>query len=372
MAQPGFIDRPMSIALDAVRGAAALVVLLGHSVQQGIYTGPWPFSDILQHQAVVIFFVLSGLVIADSAFRRPTTLGHYAIARFARVMPVAVFAVFFSLLAWAVGHDAPHGTIATAAHTEVPSLAGVVLPLLFLSESGWGEGPLWNAPYWSLAYEVWYYALFGAVFYLRGWSRWLALALIVPLAGLRVLLLLPVWLLGVALARYGPARPLAEGKAALAIVAGMMLFVVANELAFVLAPLVDELARPLTAELAMSRYVLSDSVMAAGVVLVFLGMKTFATQREAALEKHQGKIRWLADCSFTLYLIHWPILTLLHGYGVSSGSNPIGLLAIMALIVAFSGQVARLTEHRRGALRRWLAARLLPGPAPTPVPPAGA
>lgn len=358
MAEPGFIDRPLSIALDAVRGVAALVVLLGHCVQQGIYTGPWPFSDILQHQAVVIFFVLSGLVIADSALRRPTTLTQYAIARFARVMPVAVFAVLFSLLAWTVGHAAPHGIIAVPARFDEPGIAAVVMPLTFLSETEWGVGPLWNAPYWSLVYEVWYYALFGAAFYLRGWARWAVLAVLVPLAGVRVLLLLPAWLLGVALARFGPARPLAEGWAALLIVAGMAVGVLADELIFGLAPLVDALAGRVAGDLYMSRYALSDWLLAAAVAMAFVGLKSFAAQRAAQLERVQGPIRWLADCSFTLYLIHWPILNLLHGYGVSTGSNPVGLLAIMALIVAFSGQVAKLTEHRRGDLRRWLASRL--------------
>lgn len=353
MVQTGFINRPMSIALDAVRGMAALVVLLGHAVQHDIYRGPIPFPDVIQHQAVVVFFVLSGLVIANSAFERPGTLASYAVARLARIMPVALFAVLFSALAWVVGHDAPYGIIDAAPRFNQPDVASVVLPLVFLSETEWGSGPLWNAPYWSLVYEVWYYALFGAAFYLRGCQRVVVLALLLPMAGLRVLLLLPAWLLGVALARWAPARPLSEARASIAILTGFALALAASKLLFVLSPVLDDWASPLTDNLYLSRYAMSDTLQGLGVTLGFLGLRTLADQRAATLEKYRRPIGWLADCSFTIYLIHWPILNLLHGFGVGS-SNPLILLAVMAAIVVFSAQVARITEHRRADVRRWL------------------
>lgn len=373
MVQTGFINRPMSIALDAVRGLAALVVLLGHAVQHDIYSGPIPFPDVLQHQAVVIFFVLSGLVIANAAFQRPGTLADFTVARLARIIPVALFAVLFSALAWLVGHDAPNGIIDAPQRFNDPGIASLVLPLVFLSESEWGTGPLWNAPYWSLVYEVWYYALFGAAFYLRGWQRVAVLALLIPLAGLRVLLLLPAWLLGVALARWAPKNALSERVSALAILAGLALTLSASKLAFGLAPLLEAWTLPLAEHLYLSRYAMSDTLLALGVALAFLGLRTLADQRSATLDKYQRPIGWLADCSFTIYLIHWPILNLLHGYGITAGSSLLGLLAILALIVAFCGQVARITEHRRTDVRRWLAARLPLGwTRPQPAPSAGA
>lgn len=210
MADQGFINRPMSIALDGVRCVAALVVLLGHTVQQQIYTGPWPFSDVLQHQAVVVFFVLSGLVIANSVYQRQSSLADYAVARFARIMPVALFAVLFSLLAWLVGAWFGLPVIETPRRYLEPSVAALVLPLVFLSEAEFGAGPLWNAPYWSLVHEVWYYVFFGVASYLSGWKRAAVLAVLVPLAGIRVLLLFPVWLCGAALARFAPAKAVGE------------------------------------------------------------------------------------------------------------------------------------------------------------------
>jgi len=356
MEQPGFLSRPMSLALDLVRGVAALVVLLGHAVQHDVYTGPWASGDVLQHNAVVVFFVLSGLVIANSAYQRPATLRQFAIARLARIMPVALFAVLFGLLAWGVGQSAPHAIVETAPRFNQPDAASIILPLLFLSEAEWASGPLWNPPYWSLVNEVWYYALFGAALYLRGWQRVAVLALLVPLAGVRVLALLPVWLMGVALARHGPAKALGEGRAMACIMAGLAMFPLTNKLILDVAPVMDTLSAPFTDNLYLARYALTDLALGAGVALAFLGLKTIAEQRAASLEKWQRPITWLAECSFTIYLIHWPILNLMQGWGITAGTNPLLLAGLLALIVAFCGQVAKLTEHRRGDVRRWLSA----------------
>lgn len=361
MTDAGFINRPMSIALDAVRGLAALVVLLGHIEQHGIYTGTWPFSDVLQHQAVVVFFVLSGLVIANSAFRRSATLADYVLARVARIMPVAIFGVLFSLAAWLIGDWYDLDVIATARPVQDPDLAAVILPLLFLSEAEWATGLIWNSPYWSLVHEVWYYALFGASFYLCGWKRLAVLALLVPLAGVRMLLLFPVWLCGAALARYAPVRPVREMTALACLFSAVVAMAAAHHYQLVWAPFLDALAKPLSDNLYLTRLAISDTLLAMGVALGFLGLRPLADQRAELLDRLEPPIRWLAECSFTIYIIHWPILNLLHGFGVTVGGNLVLLLGLMAVIVAFCGQVARLTEHRRGKVRRWLQTRLPAG-----------
>ena len=81
----GFISRPLSICLDMLRTAAALVVLVFHMAQIGLYTGPFPKWPMAQHYAVVVFFVLSGLVITASMQRRRSNLADYALSRAARI-----------------------------------------------------------------------------------------------------------------------------------------------------------------------------------------------------------------------------------------------------------------------------------------------
>jgi len=59
--------------------------------------------------------------------------------------------------------------------------------------------PAWNEPFWSLSFEAFYYVLYGAAFYLRGWRRIALLFAVALLAGPSILLLAPVWLLGTCL-----------------------------------------------------------------------------------------------------------------------------------------------------------------------------
>ena len=359
----GFINRPMSLALDFVRGFAAVLVLMGHMVQQEIYTGPRPFGAAIQHNAVVVFFVLSGLVIANSAFSRraqagASGLGAYALTRFVRVMPVAIMAVVLGLMVFALGQWLDISVINHGQSYGVLSWQAVVLPLLFLSEASWGTGPVWNPPYWSLVYEVWYYALFGAALFLRGWKRWLALPVLALLAGLKVLLLLPIWLAGVALARFAPARPLPQGLALVCCCIGLGLMPFTNRNALPASDLLVDLTGLEKWQFGMSAYALTDWIFGLGIALFFLGLRPIADGRAATLERFSRPIRWLAECSFTLYLIHWPILNLMHGLEIGAGDNPLLFILIVAAIIALASQVARVTEHRRGDLRRWIAARL--------------
>ena len=98
----GFITAPLSVTLDLVRFLAALVVLVCHAAQAKLYSGRFPDIPLAQHYAVVVFFVLSGLVITASVQRRRTSFGQYAIARAARILPVSVAAMAFATSAFVI------------------------------------------------------------------------------------------------------------------------------------------------------------------------------------------------------------------------------------------------------------------------------
>ena len=84
----------------------------------------------------------------------------------------------------------------------IHDFSGYVLSALFLGAS-WtlSAQPGSNLPFWSLNYEAWYYVLFGAAAFLHGRQRILALIAAALLAGPKILLLFPVWLVGVAASR---------------------------------------------------------------------------------------------------------------------------------------------------------------------------
>jgi peptidoglycan/LPS O-acetylase OafA/YrhL len=344
-----FVTSRMAAWLDLIRAVAALAVLLGHGVQVMGYTGYFPFTIALQQNAVIVFFVLSGLLIAHSAARAPS-LRSYAIARVSRILPVSVGAVAISLAVGLVdaGLNAP---TLFAADAQAGDPASGFAALLFLGEGYWQTFEL-NPPHWSLCYEVWFYALFGAAVFLKGRTQALWLAVLCLAAGANVLLLLPCWLFGVALHRWGGELPLRWARPALAL-AFASLFAVQH----LAGPLLGVLMKLAPWDLGYSLYALSDLILAACIAVGLMGMRTLTAHGVVIPSRVQPVIRYFAEMSFSLYLLHWPVLKLLRLAGVSVGGNPVGLGAVLVLVVAVSAGFAALTEHKRPAVRAWLEQR---------------
>lgn len=354
-----FITRPMSIALDALRFLSALGVLAVHAADFYGLTEQMPFTLRLSHACVIVFFVLSGLVITDSALRRRTFLRDYAIARTARIVPVAVPAVLFSALAYAgvkaLDGPLPADFAAKGAHSVLASLT-------FLSQSPWLGAPSWgNQPYWSLCYEVWYYALFGAGFFLRGWQRAAALVVMVMLAGFNVVLLFPLWLAGAWLNRSAWARSLTALQGAIYLLgcAAMLQLIRLFDLNALL-----WLRGQVPFALGMSEWVLSDYALTATVVVALAALRPLAHLAADGLERWVAPIRWAAGFSFSLYLFHFPVLDLLERFGSQLPPGAWWVLVPIAATLAICAGIAGLTERRTPALRRWLERMLPSGEGP--------
>ena len=348
-----FITRPLSICLDLVRFAAALIVLVCHAVQSGLYSGWFPDIPLAQHYAVVVFFVLSGLVIAASAQQRRSTLTQFAIARAARILPVSLAALAFAtgmfIIVTALGGSAMH----TDTYGDL-SLRGTVLPLLFLSESSWGAGPVWNPPYWSLCYEVWYYALFGAAVYLRGGLRIAVLIVCALLAGPRILLLLPIWLVGVVLALTPLARRTGPLTGALLLAAGLAGAWFHTAVVLPGWHLMQALTAPFELHLSFSRFALSDLLLAVAVATAFAGLRPLTTRWPAPWLALERPARLLAGFSFTLYLFHWPLLLLAKTIGLVAGTSKPGFALEILGLIAVSYAISLVTERQRDRVRGWL------------------
>ena len=348
-----FITRPLSICLDLVRFAAALIVLVCHAAQSRLYSGWFPDIPLAQHYAVVVFFVLSGLVIAASAQQRRSTLTQFAIARAARILPVSLAALAFAtgmfIIVTALGGSAMH----TDTYGDL-SLRGTVLPLLFLSESSWGAGPVWNPPYWSLCYEVWYYALFGAAVYLRGGLRIAVLIVCALLAGPRILLLLPIWLVGVVLALTPLARRTSPLTGALLLAAGLAGAWFQTAVVLPGWHLLQALTPPFELHLSFSRFALSDLLLAVAVATTFAGLRPLTTRWPAPWLALERPARLLAGFSFTLYLFHWPLLLLAKTIGLVAGTSKPGFALEILGLIAVSYAISLVTERQRDRVRGWL------------------
>ncbi len=345
MENRGVISRPLSLALDAVRAVTALVVVLGHSRPVGYYDGPVAFPWVMHHAAVIVFFVLSGFVIANTAQVREATLANFAIARFARIIPVAWPALLLGTAVWAFNRSIGGPDIAQEPGYQSVSLASLVYPLVFLSELPQASGPVWNSPYWSLCYEVWYYALFAVAVFLRGSRRVLWLAALALLAGLNVLMLMPVWLAGVWLARQLPRLTFSPLQGALTAGLGCCFFWLFAGLAEPLLLMTMQRVPIAALNASYSRVWLADWLMAPALVAVFAGLGPLAERAAPLLERCAPAIKLLAGSSFTLYLMHWPVMCLLITLGIQAHS----MWTLALLIAALQGLAiagAALFERR--------------------------
>lgn len=328
--------------------------MLWHAVRLNAYQGPWPVKGALEHDAVIVFFVLSGLVITTAARQRETNLYSFAVARFARIVPTAWLAILFGCLAYLVAwawapHPAPMPWI-----NDILNVRAVLLPAIFLSEVSHAIGPVWNPPYWSLAYEVTYYAMFACAFYCTGLKRVLLLLALVLLALPKVILLLPIWLMGVALAAW-------RTNAASNLLRSAGILLVALSIIYACHHYSERVAVGILGEpdatLRFSTHFLTDIPMGLGVALAFIALRDVADRVEPLLRPARPIIALGARASFPLYLFHYPLLALQIAFGLQVRS-PAAFAGEALLIAAFATVIGEIAERWRVALRsRLLQAR---------------
>lgn len=155
--------------LDSWRGLAALLVAVFHFPVSGHVHN----ALLVRHAYLFVdfFFVLSGFVIAHAlryGLADMAALREFMWRRLGRVYPLyaVILAAFLSvelakLAATFVLHIAPRtAPFTTGSYADPSALAS---HLLLLQAFGLHQGLSWNWPDWSIAAEVWTYAVFGLV-----------------------------------------------------------------------------------------------------------------------------------------------------------------------------------------------------------------
>ena len=194
MAATGSNPAGFAVYLDPVRAAAA-AVLLSHVLP---VFGIGKFFPAYGHDAVVVFLVLSGFVIAYACDCKNTGFLDYVLSRLVRLWSVAVPALVLGMILRALlpSPDAASRSLRDAAGSSLASL-------FFPGESWAGErSPPSNGPFWSLNCEAWYYAIYAAFVFAPRRTRWPVTVLACALAGPAVTALAPGWFAGVALSRW--------------------------------------------------------------------------------------------------------------------------------------------------------------------------
>lgn len=367
-----FHDTDASVHLDALRGLAALVVFLGHARQiflkaglHGAVAGGRPSMALaaapqapmlwyhfryesfrhanqawltLGHQAVVIFFVLSGFLVGGSALRSykkdAFSWKHYFAHRFCRLWTVLWPALLLGLLldssAMRLLHAPPnlqalyrpgYQSLATGA-LGLPTLAANAFFLQDIVSGVFGS----NDPLWSLSYEFWYYAFFPfllvALLTPGKWRRricaGIALAVLLIFTGWNIAAYFSIWLMGVAVSMLPLRVP--ERLQGVAVAASIVLLLA------------------LTAFELKHRLPLFLSDLAAGVVTAALIWCLLHAGRVTVGPIYSFGARHLSAMSFTLYLVHFPMLAVLSAWLMPVWTpwplNPASLVKFFAIVVA--------------------------------------
>lgn len=352
------LSHASSFALDLIRTVAAQLVLVGHAISiLGLLPGLQPpHFAYIQNIAVVVFFLLSGLLISYSVFSRlqRPTFTSYLIDRFARIYSGLIPAIIFIALIDAVTIYVVRGAYDFWNGYSPLDFVGNVLML----QDYPGIGPALGITsfgsarvLWTLAVEWWLYLLFGWVVLnrTRGIRFWIGFALLLPVPLYNVIGgrgdgLTAMWIIGLCcclILRAGHLRTINLRMGwfaflALAFIAGARVFITkdAYDLLFAL---------------------LSASALTTLVLL----LDQAPLRIPVALER---AVRFTADFSFTLYLVHLSVISLLLNFTIGlSGWATFALLFVAANVA--SALLALGTEMKHRNLRRFLKRKLQPSHA---------
>ncbi|MBI3707370.1 MAG: acyltransferase [Proteobacteria bacterium] len=347
------MPRPFSIYLDLLRVIAALTVFGVHAAQIAFRLADVPTR--LAHDAVIVFFVLSGYVIAFSARERDRDLATYAINRGGRIYSVALPAVLLTLaldvLAAAID-SRPLGYPYAKLWLYLPFYLAFATDWWFLAED-----MLSNVPYWSLSYEVAYYALFAAFFFYAGVKRIALLVLILAIVGIKVWVLLPIWAAGCAVYHLHRHLAMPRATARLLFFGSLIGFAAIKYLG--LDAGLDDAVNALLGGLprAYLRYsrTFAGDVLVGGLVALNILAARDSDFRSLARRTASRPIAAAAAVSFSFYLYHYPLLLFADTVGPAADGS-IGRAALGTGLVAVAiVLLAQITERRKPAFRAAVA-----------------
>lgn len=354
------LSEATSFALDVLRCVTAEAVVVGHALSffQVLPELQPPRAPAMQEVGVVIFFVLSGFLIAHTTWvrkrrSRESAYGfrEFFIDRFARIYSGYVPALLFIAAAdFAVLKIAPGAYAHREAFDGKTALGNVFMlenfPALDILHRRVALVPSFDRfgsgrPLWTLSIEWWIYMFFGwAVLAERGRARyWLVFA------GLAIV---PFWN---AIGGLGEGIALAWAYGA---VACALLWRKAGD-AF--STRVWALAATLCAVLACLRGALTNGRAYDGALVALIAFtlttSIFALQRStlAPVGPIRRVVRFVADYSFTLYLVHYTVLealTLARGRMSDPLLVSCGILAsnVIAMLLALPGELRHRSFSR--------------------------
>lgn len=339
-----------SVVLDIIRIFAAQAVLVGHSLsflQIFPHLQP-PYAPYMQNIGVLIFFVLSGLLISYSVRSRLDNgeylFVHFLVDRFSRIYSalvpcltlVALFDLYQIYYLGSYEYDKSFSVI---------KFFGSLLLV----------GPFGSArPLWTLIIEWWLYMFYGwfviNAIQTRNWN-------VKRIAILIALSIIPVWNL-VGGRGNGLTAVWYMGVLITFLLSSISLFQVRRRYAFMLSvfSIIMAMVRIQFLDESHNAYELNFALLLA-MALFFLihGLK----DSKIVLNHPQFRkcVTFLSDYSFTLYLLHYTVISVLVYWRGTISSY---VLFIFSLIICnlFASLIAYFTEMRHKEFNVYIKKRL--------------
>lgn len=329
-----------SLMLDLLRFGAAVVVVAYHTMSPAV-TGSQSIFHSYGGDAVMVFFVLSGFVIEMTRTRHPN-ISDYMSARVARLWSVIIPAIALTytldLLSYLINSNY---YLEWWAQKPSKLVLCPVIDVMFLNEI-WGRdcSIASNGVIWSIGYEATYYFMYGAIAYLP-YMIGIPIALFAAvIKGPLVAAYFLIWYLGVLAYKVcmKSKQNIFIGITAtfLSIITYVVLNISGREQ-------ISGLASPRLRDRFGEAFVHGEQaewLFVVGVLTFVLLVGLFhlskSVRLSSVLNNFKQPIRILAGSTFTIYMIHRPILVFLVaalGYPLSNGFGLLWVTLVTAIAV---------------------------------------
>ena len=298
--------------LQVWRGVAALLVVLFHAagtIGSEKYGGRVLFGDFFSwgHAGVQFFFVLSGFIILwvhRNEIGRPERFARYSVKRFTRIYPVywvvlgALLAIYLVVPTLGAGHE-----------TDAPVVIGSILLV--------GDVNPTLAVAWTLFHEVLFYAMFGLLVLNR------------PLGAVAMLLWFGACLVGGATYALSIINILfLFGMFAAWLAAGRIRL---PALGLAVAGFVGFLATGVGEWQGVFLRNDAPSTLLYGLSALLLVVGSVRCESEGQITAVPRALTFLGDASYSLYLIHYPVISI-----VAKIAGGLPAMAVFAAMIAAS------------------------------------
>lgn len=372
------LSKTASAHLDLVRGLAAAAVAFQHL--RALLLLDWPETSAhsplsaglyllakFAHPAVIVFFVLSGFLVGSSGLRsvenRSWSFPRYLLHRVLRLEIVLLPALVLGLLWDTLGRHVLASPLYTGGWRLMVRSGPIDLSWhALLGNAIFVQGILvpnfgTNAALWSLAYEFWYYVLFGllvtaAIRTTRLWLRLVVATMVLAViwfAGSEIMALAPLWFLGLGIYLLPPMSLSSRGRTAL-LISSTLLFLAFLGVTFGRPAPRWALLHPLAVDLATG--------------ILFSVMLYAVLHANPARHRYQKIAHRIAAPTYTLYANHLPALVLLLAWiGVRRPPTPAYCLELVGWFIVvwfYSYGLYLLFESRTPAIRAWIEPKLFP------------